>query len=43
MDALARTLAQIDVNQEHIQFPSNSSDLSFDQPFIISNVSYGVE
>ena len=38
MDALARTLTQMDVNQEYIQFPNKDNNLSFEQPFIISNV-----
>jgi hypothetical protein len=38
MDALGRTLAQMDANQECIQSPSENNDLSFQQPFIISNV-----
>ena len=38
MDALGRTLTQMDINEEHIQYPSKDNDLSFEQPFIISNV-----
>jgi hypothetical protein len=40
MDALGRTLAQMDINQEYIQNPNKNNDLSFEQPFIISNVRY---
>jgi len=38
MDALNRTLAQMDLNQEYIQHPNKSIDLLFEQPFIVSNV-----
>jgi hypothetical protein len=38
MDALGRALAQLDNNQEYIQSPNKSNDLSFEQPFIIANV-----
>jgi hypothetical protein len=38
MDALGRTLAQMDINQEYIQYPKEKNDLSFEQPFIIANV-----
>ncbi|CAF0998674.1 unnamed protein product [Rotaria sordida] len=37
MDALDRTLAQMDIDEEYIQHPNNINDLSFEQPFIISN------
>ncbi|CAF1406314.1 unnamed protein product [Rotaria sordida] len=37
MDALGRTLAQMDINQEYVQYPNKSNNLSFEQPFIISN------
>jgi hypothetical protein len=40
MDALGRTLAQLDINQQYIQCPNSKNDISFDQPFIISNVRY---
>ena len=40
MDALVRTLAQMDINHEYIQYPNDKIDISFDQPFIISNVNY---
>ncbi len=40
MDALGRTLAQMDINQEYIQCPNDKNGLSFDLPFIISNVRY---
>ncbi|CAF2196460.1 unnamed protein product [Rotaria magnacalcarata] len=38
MDALGRTLAQIVINEEYIQSPNKNDDISFQQPFIISNV-----
>jgi hypothetical protein len=38
MDALGRTLAQMDVNHDYIQQPDKTNDLLFEQPFIISNV-----
>ncbi|CAF2264892.1 unnamed protein product [Rotaria magnacalcarata] len=37
MDALGRTLAQIVINEEYIQSPNKNDDISFQQPFIISN------
>ncbi|CAM4840767.1 unnamed protein product [Rotaria magnacalcarata] len=37
MDALGRALAQMDVKQEYTQYPNKSNDISFEQPFIISN------
>jgi hypothetical protein len=40
MDALGRTLAQMDISQEYIQCPNDKNGLSFDLPFIISNVRY---
>lgn len=40
MDALSRTLAQMDINQEYIQYQNEKNDIPFDQPFIISNVKY---
>lgn len=40
MDALARSLAQIDLKQEYIQHPSQTNGIVFEQPFIISNVKF---
>ncbi|UJR18400.1 hypothetical protein I4U23_005304 [Adineta vaga] len=37
MDALNRTLSQMDINQEYIQHANKSIDLLFEQPFIVSN------
>ncbi|CAF1387240.1 unnamed protein product, partial [Adineta steineri] len=37
MDALGRTLSQMDIKQEYIQHPNKSIDLLFEQPFIVSN------
>ncbi|CAF3737244.1 unnamed protein product [Rotaria socialis] len=37
MDALGRALVQLDINQNYTQYPNKTSDLSFEQPFIISN------
>jgi len=38
MDALGRTLTQMDISQEYIQQPDKKNDLLFQQPFIVSNV-----
>ncbi len=40
MDALGRTLAQMDINQEYIQYPNEKNGLSSEQAFIIANVKY---
>ncbi|CAF3334323.1 unnamed protein product [Rotaria sp. Silwood2] len=37
LDALGRTLTQMDINQEYIQYANDKNGLSFDLPFIISN------
>ncbi|CAF2098692.1 unnamed protein product [Rotaria magnacalcarata] len=37
MDALGRALSQLDINQNYIQRPNKTNELSFEQPFIISN------
>jgi hypothetical protein len=38
IDALSRTLDQMDMNDEHTQHPKKTNDMPFAQPFIISNV-----
>lgn len=38
LDALARTVAQMNENQEYIQYPDKDNGLLFEQPFIVSNV-----
>lgn len=38
LDALGRALDQFDVHQEYVQYPEKNNELSFHQPFIISNV-----
>ncbi|UJR34580.1 hypothetical protein I4U23_027356 [Adineta vaga] len=37
MDALNRTLSQMDIKQEYIQKPNKNIELLFEQPFIVSN------